>query len=204
MSDALASIGSFFSSPSFKTISEIGGLGATGLGLASNIQADQQRSAAARAAQNNMNLSPAKLSAMVSSGTQPLNAGLVQAITGNVNANLAEQGLSEAPGLIATATSQALAPFEQQNQNTALQLVLQKLGLPAELLKTIPANTNLSPLLAMLFKGFGSGTALPSNSNGFYTTGPNPPPPTTDANTPGGGSVGTYDFGGLTAPDSGS
>lgn len=165
MSELLGSIGSFFSGPAGKGIATLGELGATGAGLAGNLSADRQRAQAASLAQKNANLTPQQLAEMVKSGTQPLDRGLIQAITGNVNANLSEQGLSEAPGLIATAESQALAPFQQQNQQTALQLVLQKLGLPAEFARTIPPNANLAPLLAMLFKGSGSSGTTPTWQN---------------------------------------
>jgi hypothetical protein len=158
--DALGKIGSFFSGSAGKGIGTLAELGATGAGLAGHLSADRQRSEAAALAQKNANLTPQQLAQMVSGAQQPLNAALVQAVTGNVNANLAEQGLSQAPGLIATAESQALAPFQQNNQQAALQLVLQKLGLPAEFARTIPPNSNLAPLLAMLFKG-GSPTPAP-------------------------------------------
>lgn len=184
MSDFLGQIGNFFGSPAGKGLGEVAGLGATGAGLVGNLLADRQRAAAASAAQKNMNLTPQQLAAQVASATQPLNAGLVQAVTGTTNANLAEQGLSEAPGLIATATSQALAPFEQANQQTAMQLVLQRLGLPAEFARTIPQNANLAPLLALLMKG-----GLP----GAAGTRPTPTFPTPDT-------TGTYDFGGLIPP----
>src|ERR1700687_2418714 len=49
---------------------------------------------------------------------------------------------------------QALAPFEQQNQNTALQLVMERLGLPIQYanayLQGLPKSSNMSPLLALL------------------------------------------------------
>jgi hypothetical protein len=193
MSDFLGSIGNFFGSPAGKGLGEVAGLGATGAGLVGNLMADRQRAAAANAARANMNLTPAQLGAQVSSATQPLNNALVQAVTGNVNSNLAEQGLSEAPGLIATATSQALAPFQQQNQQTALQLVLQKLGLPAEFARTIPQNAQLAPLLALLMHGFGTPNAPAASSSGFtpatqpnllqLTGGATPMQPGTDPNS---------------------
>jgi|SRR5580692_460543 hypothetical protein len=172
MSDFLGSIGNFFSSSAGKGVETLAGLGATGSGLVGNLLADKQRSDAANLAKKNANLTPQQLGAMVTGATQPLDRSLVQAITGNVDASLAEQGLSQAPGLIATATSQALAPYQQMNQQTALQLVLRKLGLPAEYAATVPQNAQLAPLIAMLFKGFGNnstparGGALPE------TTGP--------------------------------
>src|SRR5579871_3422576 len=98
MPDALTSIGNFFSSPAGKALSEIAGLGATGAGLVGNLAADRQRAEAAKLAEANAKLTPQQLGNMVTGATAPLNAGLVQAVTQNVNANLAEQGLSEAPG----------------------------------------------------------------------------------------------------------
>lgn len=200
MSDMLGQIGTFFGSPAGKGLGEVAGLGATGAGLVGNLSADRQRAAAAKQAQVNAALTPQQLGAQVTQATQPLNAGLVQAISGNVDANMAEKGLSQAPGLQAEAIAQALAGPEQQNQQTAMQLVLQRLGLPAELLKSIPPNSNLSPLLAMLMKGFGSGST--PGATGFQTTGPTPPPPISDANTPGGGTQGDYSFGDLFSPGS--
>jgi hypothetical protein len=183
MSELLGQIGGWFGSPAGKGLGEIAGLGATGAGLIGNLAADRQRAQAAAAAKANMNLSPAALGAMVSGAEQPLNRSLVQDVTGNVNANLAEQGLSEAPGLIATATSQALAPFQQANQQTALQLVLRKLGLPAEFASTIPQNAQLAPLLALLMHSFGStpgtpggGTSPTGGASGSYPTMPFPFP----------------------------
>lgn len=180
MSDFLGQIGNFFGSTAGKGLGEIAGLGATGAGLVGNLLADKQRAAAAKQAQANMNLTPAQLAAQVSGATNPLNANLVQAVTGNVNANQAEMGLSQAPGLTAQAISQGLAPFEQQNQQTAMQLVLKRLGLPAEFAATIPQNAQLAPLLAMIFKSFGSGGGSGSPTNSFgapagsYPTMPQP------------------------------
>jgi len=173
MSELLGSIGNFFSSAAGKGLSEIAGLGATGAGLVGNLAAEHQRAKAASLAEKNANLTPQQLGTMVSGATQPLDRALVQAVTGNVNANLAEQGLSQAPGLIATATSQALAPFEQQKEQTALQLVLRKLGLPAEFAATIPQNAQMAPLLALLMHGFGTPNAPSSSPGTFQTTGPN-------------------------------
>jgi hypothetical protein len=173
--DLLNSLGTFFSGPTGKGIGTLAELGATGAGLFGNLSADRQRAAAAKQAQANMNLTPQQLAAMVSGAEQPLNRGLVQAVTSNVDASLAEKGLSQAPGLIATTESQALAPFMHENQQTALALVLQKLGLPAEFARTIPQNANLAPLLALLFKG---GGAKPSFNP---TTGPNPLPAIPDS-----------------------
>ncbi len=170
--EALGNLGSFFSGPAGKGLSSLATLGATGAGLYGNISAEQQR-------QNELNIlkkqqaaaevSPTQLAQQVSAATQPLNRGLVQDVTNNVSGTLAEQGLSQAPGIQATALSQALAPYQQQNQATALQLVMKRLGLPIEYAQTLlagnPQSVDLSKLLALLGRpggGSGTGTAAAS------------------------------------------
>lgn len=183
MGQILGNIGNFFSSPAFSTISKIAGLGATGAGLAGNLSLEAQRAAAEKQAEANAKLTPAQLGSLVTGATQPLNASLVQAVTGNVNANQAEMGLSQAPGLTAQAVSQGLAPYEAANQQTALQLVLQKLGIPLDVLRSLPANTNMSPLIAMLMNG-GVGSGTGTKPSAFPTTGPNPDPSSGLGDTP--------------------
>jgi hypothetical protein len=180
MSEVLGNIGNFFSSAAGKGLGEIAGLGATGAGLVGNLAADRQRSKAAKLAQANANLTPAQLAGRVNAATLPLNANLVQAITGNVNANMAEQGLSQAPGLQAAAIAQGLAGPEQAQQQAALQLVMRQLGLPAEFASTIPPNSPLAPLIAMLMKGFGTpgspvtGKSITGGAPGSFPTMPFP------------------------------
>lgn len=173
MSDFLGQIGNFFSGPTGKGLSTLAGLGSAGAGLYGNISADQQRQQALNQAKANANLSPQALSNMVTQATQPLNANLVRAITGQVNANEAEQGLSQAPGLTAQAVSQGLAPYEQKNQQQALQLVMQKLGLPSTFASLIPPNTNMNQLLALLMRQNNPGQS--GGANFEMTTGPTAP-----------------------------
>ena len=202
--ELLSTIGTFFSSPGGKGIETLAGLGSAGAGLYGNISADQQRQEALNQAKANAALTPQQLGNMVTGATAPLNANLVQAVTGAVNANQAEMGLSQAPGLTAQAIAQGLAGPEQQNQQTALQLVMQKLGLPSTFASLIPPNTNMSQLLALLMRGNTPG-ATPAAPSAVPTTGP-----TFDQAglTPSGGqqnpfdTSGTYDFGGLTPPGS--
>ncbi len=166
MPEMLANLGNFFGSSTGKGIGTLAELGMTGAGLAGNISADRQRQDAANKAKANANLTPQQLAAMVSGAEQPLDRGLMQAVTSATDASLAEKGLSQAPGIIATTEAQALAPFKQTSQDQALRLVLAKLGLPAEFARTIPPNANLAPLLALLFKGFGNTPSAPA-STGF-------------------------------------
>lgn len=206
MGNMLSGIGNFFQGSTGKALTSIAGLGATGAGLVGNLLADKQRSDAAALAKRNANLTPAQLSGMVNQATQPLNANLVQAITGNVNANMAEQGLSQAPGLMQTALAQALAGPEQAQQQLALQLVMQKLGLPAEYAKLIPQNANLAPGIAMVMKSLGSfpgANPTPQPLPGYAMPNPNPAQLSVGPDFANPDTSGTYDFGNLIPPNYG-
>lgn len=159
MSELLSSVASFGGEGGANPIQALLGLGSSGLGLFGNLMNEIQR-------QGQLNMikksektlgDPTQLAKQVSSATQPLNEGLVQSVDNTVKGSLAESGLSESPGILATTESQALAPFEQQNQSTALQLVMERLGLPIQYASAFfggqGGNANLAPLLAMLFKG---------------------------------------------------
>lgn len=142
--------------------------GMAGAGLIGNILNEKQRSdqiSALNKQEKNLP-DPTALAKQVAAATQPLNMGLVQGVENQVQGSLASQGLSQAPGIQASVLSQSLAPYEQQNQSTALQLVMQRLGLPLEYAATIlgglPKDTNLAPLLALLQKGSGTGGPTPS------------------------------------------
>jgi hypothetical protein len=154
--DALQSIGNFFSSPGGKGLESLASIGATGAGLAGNLATEHARNQELNylKQQQGALADPTKLASEVAAATQPLNRSLVQSVGNQVSGTLAEQGLAEAPGIQATVLSQALAPYEQQNQQTALSLVLQRLGLPLSyaqtLLSGLPPNTNLAPLMALL------------------------------------------------------
>ena len=73
---------------------------------------------------------PAKLAQMASKVQQPLNNGLTQSVNNQVQGDMASRGLSQAPGIFAASESQALAPYIQHNQDTAMAAVLQSLGMP--------------------------------------------------------------------------
>lgn len=172
--EALQSLSGFLSGPNGQAITKLGEIGTAGAGLYGNLsgerQAQKERDYLTK--QQNTLADPTALANKVAAATQPLNRGLVESVGNQVSGTLAEQGLGQAPGIQGTVLAQALAPFEQQNQATALQLVMKQLGLPIEyaqtLLANMPKQTNLAPLLALLQKGAtpgaGSGTAIdPSN-----------------------------------------
>lgn len=154
--DALTQLGTLFSSGTGKGIATAAELGTAGAGAVGNILNNKERSddLSQLKKQEAALTNPATINSMVKSETQPLNQALVQSVGNQVSGTLAEQGLSQAPGIQGTVLAQALAPAELQNQQNALQLVMKQLGLPVEyaqtLLAGLPPNTNLAPLLALL------------------------------------------------------
>lgn len=141
------------------------GIGGVGQILQSVLQAQQLNKVKAEE-----NLSPQALAQRVSSATQPLSAGLTENVGNVVQANMAERGLSQAPGIFATTESQALAPFYQQNQQTALALIAQQLGIPLQALTALMGGqkSDMSNLFTKLAMGnLGQVTGTP-------TTFPNP------------------------------
>jgi len=186
--DALGSIGSFFGSGGAGSgLMSLLGLGTTGAGLVGNILNQRTQSQQINKLQSLED--PTKLAKEVAAATAPLNTGLVQGVENQVQGSLASQGLAEAPGIQASVLAQALAPYEQQNQQTALQLVLAQLGIPVSILQNLPKGSNLSPLLAMMMlrqnnPSSSSTSLVPQDPSGVFPTAdwlqsinPAPPPP---------------------------
>jgi len=150
-----------------------------GLGTAGNIFGDiqkmQEQKRLSDYQKSIMNLSPQTLSKMAAAGAAPLNQGLTQAVGNQVQGSLAERGLSQAPGIYAGELSQSLAPYVQQNQNTALQALLQKLQLPLE--ATPPSSLyaggqDMTGLLMAWLRNMGNSGGGGSQGGGGYF---NPP-----------------------------
>jgi hypothetical protein len=110
-------------------------------------------------------LSPEALAAKVAGATQPLNRGLVQAINNQVQADMASRGLAQAPGVFSAEEEQTLAPFQQANQQRAMQLILAQLGIPGEILQNTQGSANVMPAIMQL---------MLRNPNAFPPTNPNP------------------------------
>jgi len=152
-------------------------IGTSGAGIVGNILNSIQQGKVASAAAKNANLSPTQLATQVSQAEQPLDRSLINTVNNQVQADMASRGLAEAPGIFASTEAQALAPFQQQNQQAALQLIMQKLGLPAETLYALRAGgggyANLSPLLQSLLKLFPA-QAQPNNFSYWAANNANP------------------------------
>lgn len=170
MSQALGSLGSVFSGlggggdggvPGWMKLI-LGGL--TGAGEIGNIAANRQRGQLMSEEQKWAKLTPQQLAAKVSGATAPLSQGLTQAVGNTVQGELGERGLAQAPGIFNASLAQALAPYYQRNQEMALQAILQQMGLPIEMARLLPGNTDLAPLLKLLlgsFQGGGKGGMNP-------------------------------------------
>lgn len=169
--DALSNVAKFFNSDTGSGLLKIGEAGTAGAGLIGNMLTERARSRELSDLRKQESALPdaQALARQVAAATQPLNRGLVEGVENSVNANLAEQGLSQAPGIQAQAITSALAPYEQQNQQTALQIVMQRLGLPLEyaqaILRNLPQSTNLAPILALLSKSTPTKSPLFSDPN---------------------------------------
>lgn len=101
----------------------------------------------------NLIKNPAQLSSMVTSAQRPLDNALVQAVTNQTQAQAAERGLAQAPGIFNTIESQALAPFVQQNQQMAQNQVMAALGLGQNTFAG-QRPTDTSALMAQFIKMF--------------------------------------------------
>ena len=162
MPDLITSLGSFFSGAGGQALQ----VGSTGVGAIGNvlnmIQSGQQYSKLKQFE----NMTPQQLSARVAAGTQPLNAGLTQAVTNSVQGADAERGLATSPGIFNADLAQSLAPYQQQNQNSALQILMAQMGLPTAAKGILNPVQPLSNSFANLFKTFGNNApAAPAPSD---------------------------------------
>jgi hypothetical protein len=144
MGDALTQIGSFFGSSGGKAA--LGGATAgTGLlqSFLANRQAEQKQDFV-----KNLITNPTKFASYVKSFDQPLQAGLTADIDRNASAFGAEHGLGSSPAVMQNVEAQALAPYLQQQQQTAEQAALQSLGIYSGSPTTKPVD--ISSILKLL------------------------------------------------------
>lgn len=125
MSDIFANIGNWLSSTQGQDITK---LGTAGGGFLQNWLASRQANQKQQFVQD-LITNPAKFNALVAQTEQPLNQGLVQDITRQTDAYGAERGFGSSPAIMKDILAQALAPAEMQNQQTAINSLLQRLGI---------------------------------------------------------------------------
>ena len=156
---------SFFSNPGDLKLLQTGVAGA---GEAGNILQDVKANSYRDFVLGLIN-NPQRLAALTNKLAAPLSGALTQSVNNRVQGDLASRGLGQAPGIFAASEGQALAPFEQQNQNTALQAILNALQVPAG---TFGKGTNLSPLFTSLFSPKLPPTQTPTPSPGLTLPDP--------------------------------
>jgi hypothetical protein len=93
---------------------------------------------------------PEAIASMEQGFEKPLSQGLTKGVGNVVNASMAEQGLSQAPGIQSQVLAQALAPYQQNEQQMALMETFKALGLPAEALQSLKGMNNPNSLALML------------------------------------------------------
>lgn len=96
---------------------------------------------------------PTKMAAAAAQYQQPLSAGLTDAVTNQTQAQLAERGLGGSSTATAAAISQALAPYIQQNQTTAMQSLMNSLGLISGTKPSTLPTMDMSKLMSLLKTG---------------------------------------------------
>lgn len=135
-------------------------LGTAGAGSIGNILASMKRNDVLNTSLNNQkNLmalanNPNALATNISKLERPLSAGLTSSVGNAVQGYLAERGLSESPGIASETLAQGLAPYQQQEQQMAINSYLSTLGLPAQATPRFlpyPQGTDLSKIFQSLF-----------------------------------------------------
>jgi hypothetical protein len=159
-------------------IAQILGLGTAGAGLFGNVMNSITRGKEVgnlqSAEKKFTSLTPEQLSGMVTKAEQPLGQDLLQNVGNLVQADVAGRGLAESPGVFAATETQAVAPYQLQQQQMALQLIMKQLGLPIEyataILSSMGGNANVSPLLQMLMQQNGTSGGVPPSVPGGDNT----------------------------------
>lgn len=115
---------------------------------------------------------PVAMQAYLRKFQQPLSAGLTQGVGNNVQAFLGERGLSESPTISADVLAQALAPYQQQEQQLAGNEAFNSLGL----INTKPSTpANLTSLLASIGNKPSGSTPSPDPSTSSNPSNPTDP-----------------------------
>jgi hypothetical protein len=146
------------------------------LGTVGNIQGNQARNAVLNQqmalTKKYANLTPAQISSGVTGLEQPLSKDLTNTVGNTVQGQLAERGLSQAPGIFASSLGQGLAPYQLQEQQLAQDAYFKALGLPISSRPSpfgpFPQQTNTSAIWQNFMKNMvtpDSKTPIGSNPN---------------------------------------
>jgi hypothetical protein len=177
----MQTLSGIFKSPAFGPAVSGGTLA---LGEVGNLLAGRQQQNAYNAVTK---MTPDQIARDAARTAAPLDRALTQSVTNQVSGDLASRGLSQAPGILASTESQALAPFVQQNYLAALQSVMEKLGLNLNAAQLLPKGQNLTPAMMLFLQQMqklkqtnaNAGATPPTFPNTTLPQGPPqfPPPP---------------------------
>lgn len=150
--------------------------GSAGAGTVGNILGNNARNNVLSSEMSQMNalnkLTPAQITAGITSLEQPLSGNLINSVTNATQGKLAERGLSQAPGIFSSELAQGLAPYQLQEQQMAQNAFFQKLGLPISARPSpfgpFPQSTNTNQIWQMLMSRFmnPSGSFGPASATG--------------------------------------
>lgn len=137
------------------------------MGTVGNMGANRSRNSILQAQMEQMrtlaNLTPEQVAKGIAALQQPLSSNLTHNVGNTVQAQMAERGLSQAPGVYASTLAQGLAPYQVEMQRQAQDAYFRKLGLPiqarpnAELLPKTTDTSNIWRSLMNRFMGKGVG-----------------------------------------------
>jgi hypothetical protein len=167
MPEVMQGLSSVFKSPTFGPAVTGGTLA---LGEVGNLLAGRQQQNAYNAVTK---MTPDQIARDAARTAAPLDRALTQSVTNQVSGDLASRGLSQAPGILASTESQALAPFVQQNYLAALQSVMEKLGLNLNAAQLLPKGQNLTPAMMLFLQQMAKLKQTNANTGATPPTFPN-------------------------------
>ena len=188
MTEAIGNIGSFLGSigsklgTGLKTVgSDLGTdtgkglltLGTLGGGFLQNLMAARQANAKQKFVQD-LITDPAKFNALVAKTEQPLSQGLTTDIARQADAYGAERGLGSSPAIMKDVYAQALAPAQMQEQQMAINSLIQRLGIYGQ--SPTMAPINVGPMLQALMMSKGTTPTNPTTGIDLSNAPPTPFP----------------------------
>jgi hypothetical protein len=113
---------------------------------------------------------PTKMNKYISGFEQPLSKGLTSGVENQVQAALGERGLSSSPTISADVYAQALAPYQQNEQQMAIQAAMNSLGIMPQ---TAGPTADTSMPLFMLMQALNKKPAPGVDYSSNYAPGTN-------------------------------
>lgn len=170
MPQALGSLGTFFSN-NMGNINKLLAVGGTAGNLYSGVNNAIQTNNYNKTQSYIQNLikNPTAMAAAAAKYQQPLSAGLTDSVTNAAQAQLAERGLGGSPAAMQSVLAQALAPYIQQNQQTAMQTLMESLRLGSGTQPVASGPMDLSKLLAQIKAGGSTPTDTASMAQTMFS-----------------------------------